>query len=80
MSYNRPEATSWVFRSVIDNQPRVLAVSLNEELYTCHLLADLRNLEGNKGEFLCRISKVYKSNERADKIFKVIRDDGSVFR
>tara|TARA_B110000037_G_scaffold159789_1_gene180368 strand:- start:7046 stop:9958 length:2913 start_codon:yes stop_codon:yes gene_type:complete len=36
-SYERPKET-WVFRSVIDKQPRMLTVALNKDLYACYNL------------------------------------------
>src|SRR5690606_42026090 len=35
VSYERPVDT-WVFRSVMDLQPRMLTVALNKDLYTCY--------------------------------------------
>src|SRR5690606_18221585 len=35
--YERPIDT-WVFRSVMDKQPRMLTIALNEDLYTCYNL------------------------------------------
>ena len=37
VSYERPQET-WVFRSVIDKQPRMLTVALNKDLYTSYNL------------------------------------------
>ncbi|MEQ9581143.1 MAG: hypothetical protein RIM68_03135, partial [Arenibacter sp.] len=37
VDYDRPIDT-WVFRSVMDKQPRMLTVALNENLYTCYNL------------------------------------------
>lgn len=37
VSYERPIDT-WVFRSVIDKQPRMLTVALNKDLYVCYNL------------------------------------------
>ena len=36
-NYDRPIDT-WVFRSVMDKQPRMLTVALNKDLYTCYNL------------------------------------------
>ncbi|MDN5201932.1 DUF1080 domain-containing protein [Fulvivirgaceae bacterium BMA10] len=36
-NYERPRDT-WVFRSVMDKQPRMLTVALNKDLYTCYNL------------------------------------------
>ena len=37
VKYDRPIDT-WVFRSVMDKQPRMLTVALNKDLYTCYNL------------------------------------------
>lgn len=37
ISYERP-IENWVFRSVIDKQPRMLTVALNKDLYVCYNL------------------------------------------
>ncbi len=37
VNYDRPMDT-WVFRSVMDKQPRMLTVALDEDLYTCYSL------------------------------------------
>lgn len=37
VDYDRPVDT-WVFRSVMDKQPRMLTVALNKDLYTCYNL------------------------------------------
>ncbi|HUH47701.1 MAG TPA: hypothetical protein VLZ54_11150, partial [Arenibacter sp.] len=37
INYDRPVDT-WVFRSVMDQQPRMLTLALNKDLYVCYNL------------------------------------------